>query len=210
MPVHNAFETGSTNPNSQQKSIVSKTYYEAKHQFRDDIYLNRTLPIALRWPDEQPYRQKEWNKREELIGGMVEVSLENRGLVPVICENLTRMGVPSIKPKKGKLLRRLFQSCHLWPEKGRYYVVHFKEMFLLDGGDVEMTRIDYRTRNTIIGLLECWGLLTVLNPVLIRDDWSTNLKVISFAEKGKWDLVPQRHLGGSAGTCNSNLPSTLV
>lgn len=127
---------------------------------------------------------------ENLIDEMVEVSFEKDDDFLKIRETLTRIGVASRRDQK------LFQSCHILHKRGKYYIVHFKELFLLDGKNSDITDIDIGRRNTIISLLEDWELLEVLTPELIEDKLPMNqVKVITFSEKGEWELIPKYNIG---------------
>ena len=127
---------------------------------------------------------------ENLIDEMVEVSFEKDDDFLKIRETLTRIGVASRRDQK------LFQSCHILHKRGKYYIEHFKELFLLDGKNSDITDIDIGRRNTIISLLEDWELLEVLTPELIEDKLPMNqVKVITFSEKGEWELIPKYNIG---------------
>ena len=108
-----------------------------------------------------------------------------------IKETLTRIGVSSRKEKK------LFQSCHILHKRGRYYIVHFKELFALDGLHSDITDSDIARRNKIAMLLEEWGLLTVINKERIEENVCgiNQLKILSYKEKGDWELCPKYHIG---------------
>ena len=108
-----------------------------------------------------------------------------------IKETLTRIGVSSRKEKK------LFQSCHILHKRGRYYIVHFKELFALDGLHSDITDSDIARRNKIAMLLEEWGLLTVINKERIEENLCgiNQLKILSYKEKGDWELCPKYHIG---------------
>ena len=127
---------------------------------------------------------------ENLIDEMVEVSFEKDDDFLKIRETLTRIGVASRRDQK------LFQSCHILHKRGKYYIVHFKELFLLDGKASDITDIDIARRNTIASLLEDWELLEVLTPELIEDKLPMNqVKVITFSEKEEWELIPKYNIG---------------
>lgn len=129
---------------------------------------------------------------ENVIDGMVEVSFKKDDDFLKIRETLTRMGVASRREQK------LFQSCHILHKRGKYYIVHFKELFLLDGKNSDITENDIARRNTIISLLEDWDLLSVVNEDLISERIPMNqVKVISFSEKDEWELVPKYNIGNS-------------
>ena len=126
----------------------------------------------------------------EILNTMVEVLFESDDDFLKIRETLTRIGVASRRDQK------LFQSCHILHKRGKYYIVHFKELFLLDGKNSDITDIDIGRRNTIISLLEDWELLEVLTPELIEDKLPMNqVKVITFSEKGEWELIPKYNIG---------------
>jgi hypothetical protein len=128
------------------------------------------------------------------IEDMVEVTLNEKDDFLKIRETLTRIGVAS---KKEKLL---YQSCHILHKQGKYYIVHFKELFALDGKPTDITENDLARRNTIALLLEDWGLLKLVNPKK-ADDLQVSLsqiKIIGFREKDEWQLVPKYNIGKKA------------
>lgn len=105
-------------------------------------------------------------------------------------ETLTRIGVASRKDKI------LYQSCHILHKQGRYYIVHFKELFALDGKLADITDNDLQRRNTIAKLLSDWGLVKVLNPKNIEDQAPlSQIKVIAFKDKDEWDLQAKYNIG---------------
>lgn len=107
-----------------------------------------------------------------------------------IRETLTRMGVPSGKEQK------LFQSCHILHKKGKFYIVHFKEMYILDGKPSNFDEMDKLRRNKIASLIEEWGLCKVLDKSKIADKCASNaLVVIPYSEKINWILVPKYSIG---------------
>lgn len=123
---------------------------------------------------------------------MVEVTLRQPDDFLKVRETLTRIGVASRKEKK------LFQSCHILHKKGKYYIVHFKELFALDGKHANLTINDVQRRNRIIKLLADWGLIVVNENQLdsIQDISSLNqIKVISFREKKEWILETKYNIG---------------
>ena len=129
---------------------------------------------------------------ENLINELVEVTIENNDDFLKIRETLTRMGVASRREQK------LFQSCHILHKRGKYYIVHFKELFLLDGKDADISEVDIGRRNTIINLLEDWNLLSVVDEDSIKERIPMNqVKIITFAEKDEWELVPKYNIGNS-------------
>ena len=123
---------------------------------------------------------------------MVEVLLNEPDDFLKVRETLTRIGVASRKEKK------LYQSCHILHKQGKYYIVHFKELFALDGKHANLTINDIQRRNRIIKLLADWGLILINNPEsdLIQDISSLNqIKVISFREKKEWMLETKYNIG---------------
>ena len=121
---------------------------------------------------------------------MVEVLLKEPDDFLKVRETLTRIGVASRKEKK------LYQSCHILHKKGKYYIVHFKELFALDRKPTNFSANDFQRRNRIVQLLSDWGLLTVVNPDAIVDVSPLNqIKVISFKDKGEWTLESKYNIG---------------
>ena len=127
----------------------------------------------------------EWNP-----SNMLEVTLNEPDDFLKIRETLTRIGVASRKDNK------LYQSCHILHKQGRYFIVHFKELFLLDGKKSNLEENDVARRNTIATLMSDWGLLTIektnkLDPIApLRQ-----IKIISFKDKDQWDLCPKYNIG---------------
>lgn len=126
-----------------------------------------------------------------LVDSFVEVVLRDESYFLKVKETLTRIGVASRKE------HTLYQSCHILHKKGKYYVVHFKELFALDGKPTDFNDEDKGRRNTIAALLEEWDLVTVVNPALIETPRSTlaNIKIIPFKEKNLWKLIPKYNIG---------------
>ena len=121
---------------------------------------------------------------------MVEVLLNEPDDFLKVRETLTRIGVASRKEKK------LYQSCHILHKQGRYYLVHFKELFALDGKHANLTQNDVQRRNRIIQLLSDWGLITVLNSNNITDIAPLNqIKVLAYKEKNDWILETKYNIG---------------
>ncbi|UYA57662.1 translation repressor [Synechococcus phage S-CREM1] len=121
---------------------------------------------------------------------MIEVVLKEPDDFLKVRETLTRIGVASRKEKK------LYQSCHILHKKGRYYIVHFKELFALDRKDTNFSLNDIQRRNRIIQLLSDWGLVTVVKPETIADSAPLNqIKVISYKDKGEWTLESKYNIG---------------
>tara|TARA_E500000331_G_scaffold231418_1_gene221652 strand:- start:939 stop:1373 length:435 start_codon:yes stop_codon:yes gene_type:complete len=121
---------------------------------------------------------------------MVEVSLGEPDDFLKVRETLTRIGVASRKEKK------LYQSCHILHKQGRYFIVHFKELFALDGKRANLTVNDVQRRNRIAQLLADWGLIKILNADEISDIAPLNqIKVLSFKDKGDWILETKYNIG---------------
>ena len=121
---------------------------------------------------------------------MIEVTLNEPDDFLKVRETLTRIGVASRKEKK------IYQSCHILHKQGRYYIVHFKELFALDGKHANLTVNDVQRRNRIINLLADWGLITIVNPELIVDVAPLNqIKVLSYKDKGDWTLETKYNIG---------------
>ncbi len=121
----------------------------------------------------------------------VEVSLQEQDDFLKVRETLTRIGVSSRKEKV------LYQSCHILHKQGRYYIVHFKELFALDGKPSNLTENDIQRRNAIAKLLEEWGLIKILNPTLLIDNIAPlhQIKIIAFKEKDEWQLITKYNIG---------------
>ena len=125
-------------------------------------------------------------------GSMLEVSLTEPDDFLKIRETLTRIGVASRKDQK------LFQSCHILHKQGRYFIVHFKELFLLDGKPSSLLENDVQRRNTIATLLADWGLVTIMKPEMAKELAPLRqIKVIPFKEKTQWELCPKYNIGNS-------------
>ena len=121
---------------------------------------------------------------------MVEVVLSEPDDFLKVRETLTRIGVASRKEKK------IYQSCHILHKQGRYYLVHFKELFALDGKHANLTTNDVQRRNRITQLLSDWGLIEVVNTDSIGDIAPLNqIKVLSFKEKDEWTLETKYNIG---------------
>ena len=121
---------------------------------------------------------------------MVEVVLGEPDDFLKVRETLTRIGVASRKEKK------IYQSCHILHKQGKYYIVHFKELFALDGKNTNLSLNDVQRRNRIIQLLSDWGLVSVVNIETISDLAPLNqIKVLSFREKGEWTLESKYNIG---------------
>ena len=122
---------------------------------------------------------------------MVEIFLSEPDDFLKVRETLTRIGVASRKEKK------IYQSCHILHKQGRYFIVHFKELFALDGKHTNITLNDIQRRNRIAKLLSDWNLVEVADESLILDVAPLNqIKVLSYKEKGEWILEPKYNIGG--------------
>lgn len=125
-----------------------------------------------------------------VVDNFIEVSLSNKEDFLKIKETLTRIGIASRKENV------LYQSCHILHKQGKYYIVHFKEMFLLDGRESNFSDEDRARRNIITQRLEEWDLLTVLNKEMIDNkDRTAYIKIIPFKEKSSWELVAKYNVG---------------
>ena len=121
---------------------------------------------------------------------MIEIRLNEPDDFLKVSETLTRIGVASRKEKK------LYQSCHILHKQGKYYIVHFKELFALDGKYANLTINDVQRRNRITKLLADWGLITIINEDSILDIAPLNqIKVLSYKDKGDWTLEQKYNIG---------------
>ena len=136
---------------------------------------------------------------------MVEVQLGEPDDFLKVRETLTRIGVASRKEKK------LYQSCHILHKQGRYYIVHFKELFALDGKHANLTSNDVQRRNRITQLLSDWGLIEVVNTDSIGDIAPLNqIKVLSFKEKEEWTLETKYNIGKKKVATTEPAPKRVV
>tara|TARA_Y100001973_G_C5206944_1_gene342182 strand:- start:6396 stop:6779 length:384 start_codon:yes stop_codon:yes gene_type:complete len=125
-----------------------------------------------------------------MINTMVEIELEEPDDFLKVKETLTRIGVASKKDNK------LFQSCHILHKQGKYYIVHFKELFALDGKPTDFSDNDVGRRNTIANLLQEWGLISIVSGDTEENVAPMNqIKIISFSEKDGWELIPKYNIG---------------
>ena len=120
---------------------------------------------------------------------MLEVSLKEPDDFLKVRATLSRIGVASRKNKT------LFQSCHVLHKQGKYYIVHFKELFALDGKDTNISENDIARRNTIAKLLSDWGLVNVVGTSDVESAPLSQIKVISFREKNEWNLETKYNIG---------------
>ena len=131
-------------------------------------------------------------EEDDIFNGLgIEVSLEEREDFLKVKETLTRIGVSSRKENK------LYQSCHILHKRGRYVILHFKESFELDGLESNISDEDIGRRNTIVNLLEDWGLLKIIDDEDSKEPTVSlaKLKIIPHREKNDWELVPKYHIG---------------
>lgn len=136
--------------------------------------MNQTVEPQVNWSQEK----------------MVEVRLNEPDDFLKVRETLTRIGVASRKEKK------LYQSCHILHKQGKYYIVHFKELFALDGKYANLTMNDVQRRNRITRLLVDWGLIQVVNEDLILDIAPLNqIKVLPYRDKNEWNLQQKYNIG---------------
>jgi len=133
------------------------------------------------------------NNSEIDIEELVEVELDQDDDFLKIKETLTRIGVSSRKENK------LYQSCHILHKRGKYYIVHFKELFALDGLPTDITENDIGRRNTIANLLEEWELLDIVDPDQTEEPVASvgQIKILAHKDKDKWELVPKYHIGNT-------------
>jgi len=126
-----------------------------------------------------------------VVDNLVEVTLPSDESFLKVKETLTRIGVASRQDHK------LYQSCHILHKQGKYYIVHFKELFMLDGRVNNFGEEDQGRRNTIVKLLEEWGLITVTNQSIIEEPIAplSQIKILPFKEKHEWDLIPKYSIG---------------
>ena len=129
---------------------------------------------------------------EDIFNGLgVEITLREKDDFLKIRETLTRIGVSSKKEKK------LFQSCHILHKRGRYAIMHFKELFILDGLSSDISDTDIARRNTIVDLLSEWELLDIVDEEIAEEPKASlgQIKIISHRDKKDWELVPKYHIG---------------
>jgi hypothetical protein len=125
------------------------------------------------------------------VENLIEVTLAEKDDFLKIRETLTRIGVAAKKENV------LYQSCHILHKQGKYYIVHFKELFALDGKPSSIIENDLARRNTIANLLEEWGLLKVVNSEKIKDPKAplSQIKILSHKDKHEWELVAKYNIG---------------
>lgn len=137
-------------------------------------------------------KRLERERQDELVASFVEIDILEKENFNIIVETLTRMGVANI-PKK-----RLYQSCHILHKRGKYYIVHFKEMLALDGRTVNLEEDDIARRNTIAKTLEKWGMCRIVNSSQVESPQLKNKKdlhVVRYLHKTKWELTKKYTIG---------------
>jgi len=124
------------------------------------------------------------------IEDMIEVRLKEDDDFLKVKETLTRIGIASRREKK------LYQSCHILHKQGKYYIVHFKELFALDGKPTNLSENDIERRNTVVNLLHEWDLVEMVNPEKAQPTVSIRqMKILPFSEKPEWDLQAKYSIG---------------
>lgn len=126
-----------------------------------------------------------------VVDSFIEVELVNPDNFLKVKETLTRMGYASRKDNT------LYQSCHILHKKGKYYIVHFKELFLLDGKEADLTENDLARRNTIASLLDDWDLIRIVDKTKIADPQASiaQIKIVPHKDKASWNLVAKYSIG---------------
>ena len=126
-----------------------------------------------------------------VVDSLVEVKLGDEDDFLKVRETLTRIGIASPKDK------RLYQSCHILHKRGKYYITHFKELFALDGKPTNFSDEDKGRRNTIVKLLEDWGLVEIVDQSKVEEPIAqiNQVKIISHREKEEWDLIAKYSIG---------------
>ena len=138
---------------------------------------------------------------------MIEVGLREPDDFLKVRETLTRIGVASRKEKK------LYQSCHILHKQGKYYIVHFKELFALDGKKANLSLNDVQRRNRIVQLLGDWGLVSINSKESIADVAPlSQIKVLAYREKGDWTLESKYNIGKKKAVSYTHLtlPTTVI
>lgn len=127
----------------------------------------------------------------DVIKSLVEVTLPSNDAFLKVKETLTRIGVASRKDQK------LYQSCHILHKQGKYYIVHFKELFMLDGKVNDFSDEDKGRRNAIVNLLEEWNLVNCVDPSQIEDPVAplSQIKVLAYRDKNQWELIAKYSIG---------------
>ena len=133
------------------------------------------------------------DNQEEIIKDLVEVTFPEKDDFLKIRETLSRIGVASRREQE------LFQSCHILHKRGKYYITHFKELFKLDGKPTNIDDSDIARRNTIVGLLEQWNLVSVVNKGQITEPKAplSQIKIIPYKAKSEWKLTTKYSIGSN-------------
>jgi hypothetical protein len=131
--------------------------------------------------------------QENYVDSLLEVRLKKEDDFLKVRETLMRIGVASRKDK------RLYQSCHILHKRGKYYIIHFKELFALDGKSTDFDDSDLGRRNTIANLLSEWGLIEIVIPERSKEPVAplSQIKVISYSEKCDWELITKYNIGNN-------------
>lgn len=131
-----------------------------------------------------------------MIDTLVEVKLLHDENFLKVKETLTRIGIESRKDRK------IYQSCHILHKQGRYYIVHFKELFMLDGKISNFDEEDKGRRNAIVNLLEEWNLVKIVTPEMAQEPMAqlSQIKILPHKEKGEWELVAKYSIGKKVTT----------
>ena len=126
-----------------------------------------------------------------VIENLVEVELPNEESFLRVKETLTRIGIASRRDKK------LFQSCHILHKRGKYYIIHFKELFILDGKPSDFNEDDKARRNAIVKLLDEWNLVKIVDKSMIEEPVApiSQIKILPYREKDEWELVAKYNIG---------------
>lgn len=133
---------------------------------------------------------------DEIVDSLIEIQLIDNDSFLKIKETLTRIGVASKRDKT------LYQSCHILHKRGKFYIVHFKELFALDGKTTTLDTVDRDRRNSIALLLNEWGLCRLLSK--ISTEVIPNFKVIPYKEKHEWRLIPKYTVGKKSNVLSHN------
>ena len=131
-----------------------------------------------------------------MIENMIEVKLTSEDDFLKVRETLTRIGIASRKDKI------LYQSCHILHKQGKYYIVHFKELFALDGKPSNFEEADIGRRNAITNLIAEWGLVTIVDPNKTKEPIAplSQIKILPHKEKNEWELVAKYNIGRKSNT----------
>ena len=171
-------------PRASTQSVIELTIGHLLTSIRHITSSNRGLRSGL-WEKKKMTDNVKWSPED-----MLEVTIKQPDDFLKVRETLTRIGVASRKEKK------LYQSCHILHKQGRYYIVHFKELFALDGKHANLTANDVQRRNRITRLLSDWGLISVVKTESVADIAPLNqIKVLSYKDKGDWILEQKYNIG---------------